>query len=485
MRQFSKILSCVAMAAVFFGVVAESHAQWRGQRTRKATTPLPVLETESFDGKVLVSGLENPWALLWGPDGFLWLTERTGKTIKRIDPKTGRASVVGTINEVLVDPNSVHKGLLGLALSPKFLNGDDTLYIYYTYQDGDNLYGRLAKYPYNAKAGTIGNGTTVIEKLPAGQDHNAGRVVFGPDGKLYLSKGDLGHNQGSSVALEIEAQRLPTADEVQNKNWVSYVGKVLRLNTDGSIPDDNPVLAGVKSHVFTYGHRNPQGLVFAGDVLFSSEHGPSSDDEVNRLEAGGKYGWPHVAGYQDDQAYVYANYSKASPELQKKYDANVIPDGVPVQKESDWKRPDNFKDPIKTFNTVPRDYNYSDVRAEKLKDTFGFVPSYILWPTIGPSSITYYPADGAVPSLRHSLIVGALKNGCLYVVPLAGDGKHAQGDVQTLFRSQNRYRAVAISPDGKQIFVATDKGGFGRGLDGLPAKEPKNPGAILVFTYQE
>ena len=81
-------------------------------------------------------------------------------------------------------------------------------------------------------------------------------------------------------------------------------------NRDGSIPDDNPVLEGVRSHVYSYGHRNPQGLVFDADgQLFAAEHGPSTNDEVNRIEAGGSYGWPEVAGRQDDRAYAYANWS--------------------------------------------------------------------------------------------------------------------------------------------------------------------------------
>jgi hypothetical protein len=72
----------------------------------------------------------------------------------------------------------------------------------------------------------------------------------------------------------------------------------------------NPIIAGVRSHIYSYGHRNPQGLAFAPDgKLYESEHGPNTDDEVNVIRAGGNYGWPHVAGYQDDQSYAYANWS--------------------------------------------------------------------------------------------------------------------------------------------------------------------------------
>src|SRR3954469_18817856 len=75
---------------------------------------------------------------------------------------------------------------------------------------------------------------------------------------------------------------------------------------DGSIPSDNPVIAGVRSHVYSYGHRNPQGLVFGPDgKLYESEHGPNTDDEINLIRAGGNYGWPYVAGYRDDQSYAF------------------------------------------------------------------------------------------------------------------------------------------------------------------------------------
>ena len=93
-----------------------------------------------------------------------------------------------------------------------------------------------------------------------------------------------------------QAQQLPTADQVAAKNWTAYEGKVLRLNPDGSIPEDNPEINGVKSHVYTYGHRNAQGIALGpnGD-LYVAEHGDNSDDEINRLQAGGNYGWPYVS----------------------------------------------------------------------------------------------------------------------------------------------------------------------------------------------
>jgi len=119
--------------------------------------------------------------------------------------------------------------------------------------------------------------------MPASNDHNSGRLIFGPDLKLYYSFGDQGYNQFGNACLSILAQNLPNSAA----DYANYPGKILRINTDGSVPVDNPVLAGVQSHVYTYGHRNPQGLVFAQDgTLYSSEHGAKVDDELNKIIPG-------------------------------------------------------------------------------------------------------------------------------------------------------------------------------------------------------
>ena len=154
----------------------------------------------------------------------------------------------------------------------------------------------------------------ILTGLPSHDDHVGGRLAFGPDRKLYLTIGDRAATSARTAATPIDAQDLPTAAEVRAKDWSGYQGKILRIELDGSIPADNPVIGGVRSHVFSYGHRNPLGLAFGpGGRLYESEHGPSSDDEVNLIEAGRNYGWPNVAGYKDDKAYVYANWSASSP----------------------------------------------------------------------------------------------------------------------------------------------------------------------------
>ena len=114
---------------------------------------------------------------------------------------------------------------------------------------------------------------------------------------------------------------------------------MLRLNLDGSIPSDNPMIGGVRSHIYSYGHRNPQGLVFAPDgKLYESEHGPNTDDEVNLIRAGGNYGWPHVAGYRDDQSYAYANWSASRGRAVWIVDVHGVSGGAAVSSHAEGER---------------------------------------------------------------------------------------------------------------------------------------------------
>lgn len=444
--------------------------------------PVPVTEgSESFEERVVATGLEFPWEITWGPDDHLWVTERSGKRVTRVNPEDGSTSVALTIEEVLVGPQ--HEGVLGMALHPELLQGtgNDYVYVAYTYNIGtdeaENIERRLklVRYSYDAASETLAEPSELLSDLPANNDHNAGRLVFGPDDKLYFATGDQGHNQTGNFLLPIQAQDLPSAEQVASEDWSLYVGKVLRLNPDGSIPDDNPEFGGVRSHIYTVGHRNPQGLAFGPDgTLYSSEQGPKTDDEVNILISGGNYGWPEIAGYQDDSAYVYGNWSEATnPPADFSYSDYVIPEIVPQQRESDWDV-ENIA-PIQTFFTVENAFDFAA--------TCGF----ICWPTIAPPSIAHYSAgDTGIAAWHNSLLITSLKHGALYRLPLSDDGQSAEGEPLLYFDSANRYRDHAVSPDGRTIYITTDN----EGLTADPTEgslgftpELENPGAILAFTY--
>ena len=289
-----------------------------------------------------------------GPDKFLWLTERMGKRVSRIDLDTGMKSVAVAIDEVFVGKQ--HEGLLGLALHPELGMGKDHDFVYvaYTYDSGtsgavEDRRSKIVQYTWDADAAKLGDPVDLVTGIPAGEDHNAGRIKFGPDGMLYYSNGEQGHNQFASVCKPIEAQRLPTSAEVKDKDWSAYRGKILRIAADGSIPKDNPKIDGVRSHVFTYGHRNAQGLVFGPNgELYSSEQGPSSDDEINLIAAGKNYGWPHVNGYQDNQSYSYINWS-AIPKCDPKTAGGMKPKlGATEATETSWKNP-GFRAPAENL----------------------------------------------------------------------------------------------------------------------------------------
>jgi PQQ-dependent dehydrogenase (s-GDH family) len=456
-------------------------------------TPSSVVAgTLPFEMRVLATGLEGPWEVTWGPDNFLWVTERTAGQITRIDPADGTKTTAIAIAEVLAPGGQ--DGLLGLALHPDLLKGTGTDYVYtaYTYLDKARgpdetvpdegnpyryLYTKIVRLTFEPATGTLKDPVELIAGLPASSDHNSGRMKIGPDLKLYYTIGDGGNNQLGNWCIPIEAQRLPTAEEIAGENYIAYQGKSLRLNLDGSIPDDNPEINGVRSHVFTYGHRNMQGIDFAPDgTLYASEQGPKTDDEVNILLPGKNYGWPHVAGFRDDMAYQYARWADAStPCEQLAFNDLAIDPSVPREDETSWS--EEFQAPIATMFTVPSDWNFSDPACGGV--------DFICWPTVAPSSIeVYMPEVGSgVPGWENSLIVTTLKRGSIYRVPLAADRRTLRGPIERYFQSEDRFRDTAFSPDKAAMYVTTDNRGMAEALSGGTTTTMQNPGSILVFTY--
>jgi PQQ-dependent dehydrogenase (s-GDH family) len=420
---------------------------------------------EMFASRVVADGFEDPWEVTWGPDGMLWITERIGKRVVRVDPRDGRRTLAITIDEVY--QTLPQDGLLGLALHPQLLRGSDFVYVMYTY-DADpgpdaSRRAKIRRYTYDPASQQLGEPVDLVTNLPHGPDHGASRIVFGPDGKLYASRGDHGSNFLAYYCVPIRSQELPIAADIADHNWRGYEGKILRVNLDGSIPDDNPVLNGVRSHVFSYGHRNPQGMAFGPDGrLYESEHGQDTDDEVNRIDAGRNYGWPLIAGYKDDQYYTYANWSASSPTpcASLEYGRDV-PSTVPRTNESDVDLRD-FAPPLKTFFTVPSTH---DTR------TLGNA-------TAALAGLDVY-ASATIPGWNPSILVAGMVSGTIFRIPL-----NASADPPlTYFKAQDRYRDVAIAPDGRRIYAVTDAHGRTLTADGEMTATLAHPGALLEFTY--
>jgi PQQ-dependent dehydrogenase (s-GDH family) len=435
-------------------------------------------QAEPFTSRVVTTGLAGPIEMSWGPDGHIWLTERTGYRVTRVNPADGTKSVAIAIPEVHASVGQ--DGLLGLALHPQLLRGssNDHVYVAFTYDNaaGPQLDRKLLvrRYTYEAATRQLRDPLDLLGGLPAGNDHVSARLVFGPDQKLYLSVGDQGNNFARNRCTPNRAQELPNAQDIAARDWTKYQGKILRINLDGSIPADNPVISGIRSHIFSYGHRNVQGMVFGTDgKLYASEHGQGSDDEVNLILAGKNYGWPDVAGYKDDKAYVYAIWSLSEPEPCSTWlslpgnDINVIPKSVPVHKESEFRNPD-FVEPMQTFFTVENGYNWQMSGSA----------------TIAPSGMDIYtPVRGGIPNWSNSLLVLSLTRGRVYRLKLSDDGRSVAGSPQEYFRSTNRYRDIVQGPDRRTFYLATDVQGRTTDANNFNTQSLERPGAIIEYRY--
>ncbi|WP_284739918.1 PQQ-dependent sugar dehydrogenase [Amycolatopsis sp. RTGN1] len=208
-----------------------------------------------------------PWGLVTLPDGTILYTRRDAHDIVHLNPATGAKTSVGTVPGV--DNTDGEGGLLGLAVSTGFA-GDHWLYIMHT-SPSDNRIVRIKL--ANDQLDTASE-QVLLSGLLRNKFHNGGRLRFGPDGKLYASTGDA-----------------QNGDNAQNKT--SLNGKILRINPDGSVPSDNPF----GNQVWSYGHRNPQGLAFDSQGrLWEQEFGNAVMDETNLITKGGNYGWPACEG---------------------------------------------------------------------------------------------------------------------------------------------------------------------------------------------
>lgn len=431
-----------------------------------------------FSMRVLTTGLGNPWSVRWGPDDHLWVTERTEGRVARVHPVTGAKMVVLTLEGVVTGPQ---QGLLGLVLHPELLQGtgNDYVYVSHTYdasggQGELDRKGKIVRFTYDQATDQLVEPVELLSGIPAGTDHNAGRMQFGPDGMLYYSAGDQGQNQFRNYQNPILSQLLPTAEQVAAEDWVSYTGKVLRIALDGSIPEDNPEIEGVRSHIYTYGHRNPQGIAFSDSgQLYEVEHGPSSDDELNLLTPGANYGWPNVSGFRDDQGYRYVNWSEAPTDLEWEINPLLAPDDVPMTTEAEF--PGEITEPLASYWVVEDGFPFNE--------QCGIVCD----PTIAPTSVYYYGAeDGGIPEWENSVLIATLKHGVIYSQPLSEDGTKAEGLPTQWLPSQNRYRDLVVGPDNRSVYIVTDSGGATTPLygDQLTTNINHNPGAILIFTYQ-
>jgi PQQ-dependent dehydrogenase (s-GDH family) len=413
------------------------------------TTLTSTSAVETFTQRTILANQRMPHDLVYGPDNNIWFTERFAGKVNFVNPVTRIKTTVLTLGSAMVRVNG-QDGLMGLALHPQFNSGSPYVFISYTYESSSLTVRktRIERYTYNFTTQLLESPVTVLQDIPGSNDHNSARIAIGPDLKLYYSVGDMGAGQYDNINRPTNAQNLNV-----------YEGKILRLNTEADvlgsfIPADNPFTnAGQPTAVYTLGHRNPQGLVWGNvngtDILYSDEHGPFSDDEINIIETGRNYGWPNVIGWCDGN-----------------YDGRTTGGYTIVSEQSNCTAL-NVKEPLRSLFPVTNPPSGGD---------------NMLWPSVAPSGADFYGSD-AIPNWQNSLLITNLKKGTVSRYKLSNNGQVIISDTIHYFRGLGRFRDVVVSPDGMKIYVACDSSGATSGPTGGTTTTPANPGSILEFTY--
>jgi glucose/arabinose dehydrogenase len=225
--------------------------------------PEPIISSDNEFVQVLATNLEKPRAIDFAGDK-IFVTEKIGR-VRVVESGVLLEESLATFRSV----NTFDGGLLGIAVHPNFIE-NHFLYVYFTYENNGTLWNKIIR--ITESENKLVEAVTIFDNIPGSAFSNGGALKFGPDGKIYASTGSVSDSSHGSQDLQ------------------SLEGKILRLNDDGTIPDDNPFS---DSPVFSYGHMNPKGLAWdKSGNLFVTEIGPSKNDEINMVQPGKNYGWP-------------------------------------------------------------------------------------------------------------------------------------------------------------------------------------------------
>jgi aldose sugar dehydrogenase len=338
----------------------------------------PLLATERGDVRVVTvaEGLEHPWGLAFLPDGRMLVTERPGRL--RAVGRDGRLSApIAGVPAVFA---SGQGGLLDVALDPHFAE-NQLVYLSYA-EPGESGVAGTAVARGRLSDGTLDDVRVIFRQWPkvVGQNHWGSRLVFAPDGTLFVTLGE-----------RFQKERAQNLDE--------HLGKLIRINPDGSVPDDNPFVGrdGVLPEIYSLGHRNVQGATLhpLTERLWTAEHGARGGDEINVPEGGKNYGWPIIT-YGRDYSGLPIGEGTAKPGLEQ--------------------------------------------------------PIYYWDPSIAPSGMAFYTGD-RIPGWQGDLFVGSLKDRLL--VRLELDGTKVMHEERLLQSLRERIRDVRTGPDG-YLYLLTD-----------------------------
>ncbi len=335
-------------------------------------------DPKNYTTEVVVSGLQIPWGMTWLPDKSMLITEKSGELIHF---KNGNKTTIGNVPEVY---NRNQGGLLDIELHPKY-EENGWIYITYSSKEGSEKGGNTALIRAQLKNNTLLD----IQKLYKGSPnttrghHFGSRIEFDDDEYLYFCIGDRGNR------------------DVNPQDITKDGGKIYRLNDDGSIPKDNPFAQekGAKKAIYSYGHRNPQGMAKHPDgTIWVHEHGPRGGDEINPIKKGINYGWP------------------------------VITYGI----------------------------NYSGTTiTDKTKKEGMEQPIYYWTPSIAPSGMDFITSD-VYPDWKNHLLVGSLK---FQYLELLKFNNRTVIERKKLLDGMGRVRNVRQGPDGF-IYVAVENIGI-------------------------
>jgi len=336
------------------------------------------LPAESYQQSLVANQLNSPWSAVVTPQGEWFVTERDGHVVIATTPENQRR-VSLALDDLFVAGQG---GLLDIVLSPNY---EDNQEVFVSYAQGDAKANRLviAKMTYDGKDFSQPEDVFSITPDKSTPVHYAGRLLFLPDGSLLISSGD-----GFDYREKAQVRE-------------NQLGKILRINQDGSIPKDNPFTQrkNKSAHaVYSYGHRNPQGLIIDTDAnrIFSHEHGPAGGDELNQIMPGVNYGWPVV--------------------------------------------------------TLGKDY--SGARISPFTAYAGMQNPLVNWtPSIAPSGMAYYASSmTAFPSLQKHALISTLVDKMVYAINL-DNGQYTQ--YRVFEDITGRIRDVALTPQG-EVAVLTD-----------------------------
>ncbi|MBC3787323.1 PQQ-dependent sugar dehydrogenase [Spirosoma utsteinense] len=339
-----------------------------------------VRSTTNYTGSVLTEALRSPWGITSLPDGRLLITEKGG-TMRIVTP-TGQLGA--PITGIPAVNSAGQGGLLGIRVDPDFATNRMVYWVFSEARPDGNLTA-IAKGTLSTDETRIEGATVIYRALPAyrGTAHYGGRLVIDQSGNLLASTGER-----SDLATRAQAQSLS-----------SGLGKIVRITKQGQPTSGNP-LAGTRPELYTYGHRNPQGLAIhpvTGD-LWQSEHGPRGGDELNHIRPGANYGWPIITyGIE--------------------YSGSRVGDGI--QQREGLEQPVYYWDPV-----------------------------------ISPSGMTFYSSD-RIPEWKNNLFIGSLSG--THIARLVIDNNRVVGEERLLADQNQRFRDITQGTDGA-LYAITDQG---------------------------